>query len=511
MNLSNGIWPWRVWLPSVVVLCGVLLLFRQTATEMVTIWIRSGTFQHAFLVFPISAWLVWRRRQDLRNVRLHAVPWMMAPMAAVAMLWLLGDLAEVAAATQLALVSLIVMSVPALFGWQLTRVVVFPLLFLYFAVPFGEFIVPLLQTWTADVTVFALRATGIPVYREGMLFLIPSGAWSVVEACSGFRYMVALFMVGTLYGYLNYRSTRRRLIFAALTLLISLPANWIRAYSIVMIGHLTGSPMILGVEHTTYGWFLFGIVVFALFWVAARWADEPDAVAPAPAVAVPAETSTAASSWPVVIAILVLLSGTRLLAHQLTQDAGSPVPEIQLSQAEGPWRLVDGSPGLRWPSGVVNPERSARFTFSDGASQVHVWIGYYRHQDDQRKLVTSMHRVAAVEGGAWRSLAAGRRAASNDLPAFSTAIVVPGSSVTMHHTVRDRVWQVYWVSGHWSARPAEVKLRQAWDRLLGRGNDGAVVQLVTTQDDGADARLTAFARSQLGAIDRSLAQVRASR
>ena len=40
----------------------------------------------------------------------------------------------------------------------------FPLGFLFFAVPFGDFLLPVLMQWTADFTVLALRATGIPVY-----------------------------------------------------------------------------------------------------------------------------------------------------------------------------------------------------------------------------------------------------------------------------------------------------------------------------------------------------------
>ena len=65
-----------------------------------------------------------------------------------------------------------------------------------FAVPVGEFLLPVFMEWTADFTVLALRLSGIPVYREGLQFVIPSGNWSVVEACSGIRYLIASLMVG---------------------------------------------------------------------------------------------------------------------------------------------------------------------------------------------------------------------------------------------------------------------------------------------------------------------------
>lgn len=52
---------------------------------------------------------------------------------------------------------------------------------------------------TADFVVAALQMTGIRVYREGQHFIIPSGSWSVIDECSGIRYLMASFMVGSLY------------------------------------------------------------------------------------------------------------------------------------------------------------------------------------------------------------------------------------------------------------------------------------------------------------------------
>ena len=70
--------------------------------------------------------------------------------------------------------------------------------------------------------------------------MIPSGTWSVVEACSGVRYLMASFMVGTLFAYLNYRSTAPpRWIFVGVSIAVPIVANWLRAYLIVMLGHLS--------------------------------------------------------------------------------------------------------------------------------------------------------------------------------------------------------------------------------------------------------------------------------
>jgi exosortase A len=160
--------------------------------------------------------------------------------------WLLGELTAVNALTQFALIFIVVASAIALLGNAASKVIAFPLLFLFFALPVGDFLMPRLMEWTADFTVIALRSSGVPVYREGQNFIIPSGSWSVVEACSGIRYLIASLTVGTLYAYLTYHSLKRRLIFVAISIIVPIVANWLRAYLIVMLGHLSGNKLAVG-------------------------------------------------------------------------------------------------------------------------------------------------------------------------------------------------------------------------------------------------------------------------
>src|SRR5205807_10052913 len=105
---------------------------------------------------------------------------------------------QVQVVQQFAFIGMIVSLVVAIAGRHIARALAFPLGFLFMAVPVGEFLILPLMNWTADFTVTALRLTGIPVYREGTFFSIPSGNWSVVEACSGLRYLIASVTVGVL-------------------------------------------------------------------------------------------------------------------------------------------------------------------------------------------------------------------------------------------------------------------------------------------------------------------------
>jgi exosortase A len=179
--------------------------------------------------------------------------------------WLLASLASVLVVKQLALIFMIPVAICAIMGFRFTWAIAFPLAYLFFAVPVGESLIPPLIDFTANFTVSALQMTGIPVYREGNFFSIPSGNWSVVEACSGLRYLIASVTLGTLYAYLTYISWVKRLIFIIFSIIVPILANGLRAYLIVMTGHLSDMKLAVGVDHLIYGWVFFGFVMLLLF------------------------------------------------------------------------------------------------------------------------------------------------------------------------------------------------------------------------------------------------------
>ena len=265
---------WRRPLAILVVLQVLILAtYWHSAWGMATIWARSETYAHCFVVPLISLWLAWRLRAVLAPMvpRPGRLAWLL--MLGAATLWLAGDLVAVNAATQLALTAMVVLAVPAVLGWRIAKVLAFPLGFLFFAAPLGDFMLPRLMDWTADFTVLALRASGIPVYQEGLQFVIPSGRWSVVEACSGIRYLIASVTVGCLFAYLSYQSTRKRLLFVSVAIVVPLLANWVGAYLIVLLGHVSGNTLATGVDHLIYGWVFFGIVIGVMFLIGSRWSD----------------------------------------------------------------------------------------------------------------------------------------------------------------------------------------------------------------------------------------------
>jgi exosortase A len=515
--------PWRQALPAWLALTAIiLLLYRDTGMAMVTIWSRSDTFAHAFLVPPISAWLVWRQRERLAAMTPKPWPWALLLMAAVAAIWLMADLVLVSAAAQFALVALLVLAVPAVLGLEVALAILFPLLFLFFAVPFGEFMLQPMMEWTADFVVGALQLTGIPVFREGLQFVIPTGSWSVIDECSGVRYLIASFMVGTLFAYLNYRSYWRRAVFMLVALLMPIVANWLRAYIIVMMGHLSGNKIAVGVDHLLYGWVFFGVVIFIMFIVGARWSEPDEAAhegppswADGPGAQVRGRL-TAMTAMPVV-ALLVALPHLALAALQRMESAAvEPKLELPASLASG-W-ASEGARIVDWAPKYSNPSAQATRAFagpSPAAGTVGVYVAYYRGQTSERKLVSSLNGVVGINDRIWNRIGSGARsvdANGNNVTFKTTDLLGPATAEATRrpHMV---VWNAYWIDGRIVASDVRAKLAGALARLRGRGDEGAAIVLYANEATPAAsaAALEAFVRANIAPLNIALQRTRDAR
>jgi exosortase A len=514
--MLSTISPWRLALPSVLAtLLAIGLLYRDTFLAMAGIWSRSETFAHAWLVPPIVLWLVWRLRMELATLAPRPAPWVLMPIVGAAFVWLLGDLAGINAVTQLAVTALLVLAVPAVLGLQVAHRLMFPLGFLFFMVPIGEFSTGVMMEWTADFTVWALQATGVPVYREGLNFIIPSGAWSVVEACSGVRYLIASFMVGTLFAYLNYNSLWRRWVFVLFSIVVPIVANWLRAYLIVMLGHLSGNKLAVGVDHLVYGWVFFGVVIGIMFMVGARW-SEPLPKAPAAAAAASGQAS-ASQAWPwgTVGALLVCAALAPALSWQLqrSQD-GAAAPVLSLPVLPGTEAAADQS--LALAPHFTGAAAQAHRVYLAGDADVTVHVAYYRNQGYGAKLASSSNYLVSSEDERWKRLSGGRSSLSladgAGAVTVRSVVLVSGAMGSTLGRQRLAVRQVYWSGGRLTASDARATLYGTLGLLLGRGDDGAMITMYADGGDAdADARLDAFMAQQLPALVSQLERVRAGR
>ena len=490
-----------------LLLASTLALYYETASAIVSIWWRSETFTHGFLVVPIVLWLVWRQRSRLTHLQPQPNAWGLAVLMLLGFAWLLGDLVAVNTLTQFSFVAMLVLLVPTALGLEVTRTLLFPLAFMFFAVPFGDFALPALMQWTADFTVMALRLSGVPVYREGLQFIIPTGSWSVIEACSGVRYLIASLTVGTLFAYLNYQSMKRRMLFILVSIIVPIIANWLRAYMIVMLGHLSGNKLATGVDHIIYGWVFFGIVIMLMFMIGARWSEpEPSAMVAnmdSTTLQKPVEHRTAGATpyrlelFALISALILALPLIGRFALERTND-GTPVQLTAPARLSPAW-VVDNSAELIFRPAFQNPSADINTTYIQGDQRVGLYLGYYRQQNYDRKLVSSANVLVQSKDPQWAQVTSSARDINFDSTQtrINEAELRKAAFSSESTDSRLLVWQLYWVNNTLTASSAKAKALGALQRLLGRGDDSAVVIMYTAKGQGDEGtrRLQAFAQA----------------
>ena len=395
---------------TILAVIGILVIYHQTLGSMIATWYRSETYAHGFLIFPFVIYLIWTKRRSIYIHSQQPCPIALLGLGILGFFWLVAELASVQVLTQYILVAMLPMVVAVILGYRIMFAMAFPLAYLFFAVPFGDMLIPPLINFTADFTVSALQLTGIPVYREGTFFSLPTGNWSVVEACSGLRYLIASVTLGTLYAYLTYRSLTRRLIFIFFSILVPIIANGVRAYLIVMTGHLSNMQLAVGVDHLIYGWIFFGFVMLVLFWVGSFWREDEDEETTAKydeqrLIGIENKTVSIKKTAFITLAAISITMIWPIYAAYLEKDTVHVQPEFSFNLPDRKeWRITK-NPVTDWaPIYVGHPGKFEQHYSGSGDSQISLYVTYYFNQRQGNELINFGNILVQEVDAPWRKI-----------------------------------------------------------------------------------------------------------
>ncbi len=503
-------------------LCAVLLIHYATAESIVSLWSRSDTFAHGFVIPPIVAWMIWRRRRHLSGLAVRPAPLALLPLAALGGLWLLSEVANVQVLQQYFFALMLVAAVPAVLGVQYARAISFPLCYLMLAVPFGEILIPPLIEFTARCTVFLLQLTGIPVFRENNYLSLPSGNWSVVEACSGLRYLIASLALGAMYAYITYRGLGRRLLFIAVCAIVPVFANALRAFLIVLIGHWSNMTLAIGIDHLIYGWVFFGLVSAMLFWVGARWRNIDSAdgevvdqgaahrkQAPVPGISARLATSSPASFVRMALAVAAITAIWPLMAELALRPAPPddlPAPPLVVAPPPAPWRASPMA-ATDWHALHMGTPQRWSANYDDGRRTVSLQLTWYRHQVRRSELLAAVRRDFVPGLPRWYEISAMQRDVAVGGRTFNVR-----QSVEQAGGVKLLVWRWYRQDGVDTGSPQLLKLMLAKSKLLGDDDGGAEIVLASAYGEEigvAERAMHDLLVAMLPAIDQGLRHVAA--
>ena len=464
-------------------------LFHDAVATMVRIWSTSDTFGYGFLIVPIVLFLTYQRRQQLAAVVPRPCFWAVSWIAVWLLIDVIGSVSSVMLLRQLAFVALWEGLFLLLLGWPVVRQMLFPLFFLYFAVPMGEQIIPFLQTITAEIAVFLLRASGIPTFHSGILIEIPSATFVVADVCSGSRFLITTVVLGTLAANFFFVSWWRRIAFMGLCLVVPILANGVRAYGTVMLAHHIDLDIAVTVDHIVYGLIFLSFVLAILLGLGMLFADRSARdEAPVPQAA-PHAGLRASSSFLALAVAGVLLAGGKLWSVELLTPppAAGGDPLAALEPGGGWERLEDSLADWQPAFPGADLRRQETYEAADGA--VSLFVAHYRYQRDGHELIAIGNSFVG-------------RGQEKSVTRFGQlAVDVGGESRDVRETMVNYaegphiIWSWYDIGGDHTTSPIAGKFLEIWHNLSGGQRSATAFALLTPlgEDLAADrARLEAF-------------------
>jgi exosortase len=239
----------------------VAALFGPVLTKMVMDWWQDPDYSHGFVVPVFAAYVLYRRRHQLRQVQLEPSNLGLPVMLGAIGLLLAGSLGAELFVARFSLLLLLGGMLLFFAGWKMLRAVAFPLAFLVLMIPlpaliYNQVTFPL-QLLASHLSSNCLELLGIPVLREGNVLVLPNYSLEVVEACSGIRSLISLIALAVAFGYFVEKRLWTRITLVVLIVPIAVASNALRVVGAGVVTYLWGPRWAEGFFHSFQGWLIF--------------------------------------------------------------------------------------------------------------------------------------------------------------------------------------------------------------------------------------------------------------
>jgi exosortase len=225
--------------------------------SMSMIWASKKEYSHGFLVPLISAYIIWTKRQELRDAIVTPEWKGLAVLITGVFLYIAGNVAFESFVRQISFIVTILGLIYYLLGKEMLRHLIFPVGYLFFMIPLPYIIMNSvaiqLSLIDATVTFKVLRFFGMPIFQDGANLELPNISLSVADLCTGILSLVAIITLSVFYAYM----TQRRFIFCVALVFIAIPvaivSNMFRLIMTVGLAYVYGEQALSSAIHEFHG------------------------------------------------------------------------------------------------------------------------------------------------------------------------------------------------------------------------------------------------------------------
>lgn len=254
---------------AILILAFFLIAFFPVWRGLINAWSNSEDYSHAFFIPPISLYLIWMKKQELSKVPTAMSMAGFCLFVGALFFYVVAFLAKITTAATASMILAIVALVWTLYGASVTKLLAFPLFFLFLMVPipsqiYSEATIPL-QLFVSKVSTMLAMTIDIPVYREGNVLHLPDRTMQVVEACSGLRSIISLFTLSLVFAYIAHPSNTMRVLLTVAALPVALLINIFRVLIMLAAFYFYNFDLTSGALHTYFGLVIFLLALLLLY------------------------------------------------------------------------------------------------------------------------------------------------------------------------------------------------------------------------------------------------------
>lgn len=454
----------------------------------------TGAYPHGYLVLGMSVWLgikAWRSDSP----RVLEPYWLAAiPLAACVLVLGVLEVLLVNTSRLVMLPPMLFFVVALVFGKASARTLLWPIAFLYFALPQWWLINGTLQGLTTFAVTQMIEALDLPAYVEGNFIHVPEGVFEVAAGCAGLNYVVVAVALSAFYGLLYLRRWQNMLKLALIAAGIAILCNWLRVFVLVVVGIETQMQhYLIRVDHIYFGWVMFLVFMIPVQLFAMRLEKREAGETPiagesedARPMGRPAMSGSIAAA--AIVAGIILLAPRAFEPSAATlADTFVPLPQATTSH---PQRV---NPDFGWAPKFINASEE-RVAYRGADSTIEVYRAVYSQQTFERRLIRAENTFF---GELWRPT-----------DARSLSLALEGAHLDIREyqgfsgQSEQLVWSWYWVAGRSTSSQLGAKVRQLQGVLENR-RDAVAVAIATDclpNCEVARTRLDAFARANLDSL-----------
>ena len=491
LRLLTGIKP-ASWIKLSLYSILIGVIYHSAIRYLILIdWARED-YSHSYLIPIVILYIIWEKRDAL--IAIPSEPsWLgLAPFIFGLFLYWLGELGGEFFTLYISLWFVLIGLLWMHMGWKKIKTISFGLFMFLTMFPFPNFIntkvLVNLRLISSQLGVAFLQLCGMSAYREGNIIDLGFTQLQVVDACSGLRYVIPLFVISLLLSYWFRAAFWKRIILVLSSIPLAVAVNSFRIATTGILYSFWGSEVAEGFFHDFSGWliFMFTMPVLLLeMWIlnmigapipketlnVGEGANSPQQDE---GLAIVRQPLLKGILQPVFLLAVVLMVGTLVSSKSIEFRDKVPIkkPLDQFPLALDDWKgerqameqqFIDA---LHFSDYVMVDYRNPK------GQNISFYVAYY---ESQRKGEGTHSPETCLPGSGWefeRSGLVSLHTGKGQFMQVNRAFMIKGD-------VKQLVYFWFPQRGRILTSLYQVKLYSFWDALIKKRTDGALVRVIT--------------------------------